>query len=63
VIHAGDVLVVPAGSKHNVINTDPGHDLKLYAIYAVPNHKDGIVRATKEEASLHEAAFDGKTTE
>jgi len=63
VVNAGDVLLVPAGSKHNVINTDTSHDLKLYTIYALPNHKDGIVRATKEDATLHEAAFDGKTTE
>lgn len=63
VVNAGDVLIVPAGAKHNVINTDTSNDLKLYAIYAVPHHKDGIVRATKEEASRLEAPFDGKTTE
>lgn len=62
-VKAGDVVIAPAGSKHNVINTDTNNDLKLYAIYALPNHKDGIVRTTKEEASKHEAKFDGKTTE
>ena len=61
-IKAGDVVLVPSGSKHNVINTG-AIDLKLYTIYALPNHKDGIVRATKEDASKHEAKFDGKTTE
>lgn len=62
-VKAGDVVLVPSGSKHNVINTDASNDLKLYTIYALPNHKDGIVRATKEDASKHEAKFDGKTTE
>lgn len=62
-VKAGDVVLVPSGSKHNVINTDAHNDLKLYTIYALPNHKDGIVRITKEEASRHEAKFDGKTTE
>ncbi|MFN7495265.1 MAG: cupin domain-containing protein [Cyclobacteriaceae bacterium] len=62
-VKAGDVVIVPSGSKHNVINTDPINDLKLYTIYALPNHKDGIVRATKQDAEKHEAKFDGKTTE
>ncbi|MBB5638396.1 mannose-6-phosphate isomerase-like protein (cupin superfamily) [Pedobacter cryoconitis] len=59
----GDVIIVPAGSKHNVINTDTKKDLKLYTIYAEPQHKDGIIRATKNDAERHEAKFDGKTTE
>lgn len=62
-VTAGDVVLVPSGVKHNVINTDPKESLKLYTIYAMPNHKDGIVRATKEEASRQEAKFDGKTSE
>jgi len=59
----GDVIIAPAGSKHNVINTDPHQDLKLYTIYAIPQHKDGIIRVTKKEAEQQEAKFDGKTTE
>lgn len=62
-VKAGDVVLVPSGSKHNVINTSIKDDLKLYTIYALPNHKDGIIRATKEEAAKLEAKFDGKTTE
>ena len=62
-VQAGDVVLVPWGAKHNVINTDARNDLKLYTICATPNHKDGIVRATKEEAEKNEAKFDGKTTE
>lgn len=59
----GDVLLVPAGAKHNVINTDDKEDLKLYTLYAPPHHKDGLVRATKEGAMKKEEKFDGKTTE
>jgi mannose-6-phosphate isomerase-like protein (cupin superfamily) len=59
----GDVIVVPAGAKHNVINTGKSGELKLYTIYAPPHHKDGIVRATKEEAEKHEEEFDEVTTE
>ncbi|MGE5521782.1 MAG: cupin domain-containing protein [Candidatus Dadabacteria bacterium] len=62
-IHDGDVLLVPAGAKHNVINTDDKEDLKLYTIYAPPHHKDGIVRASKEDAEKREETFDGRTTE
>lgn len=59
----GDVIVVPAGARHNVINTNPKEELKLYTLYAPPHHKDGLVRATKEAAEENEEAFDGKTTE
>lgn len=58
----GDVIIVPAGSQHNIINTGEGM-LKLYTIYAPAHHKDGIVRATKADAMAHEAEFDGVTTE
>jgi len=59
----GDVVVVPAGAKHNVINTSATEDLKLYTIYTPPHHKDQIVRKTKEEAEANDEEFDGKTTE
>lgn len=59
----GVSIVVPAGAEHNVINTSSTDDLKLYTIYSPAHHKDGIVRATKEEAMANEAEFDGVTTE
>ena len=59
----GDVIVIPAGAKHNIINADSTTELKMYTIYAPPHHKDGIVRATKEDAENNEAEFDGQTTE
>jgi len=43
------VAIVPAGSKHNVINIGDG-DLKLYTIYAPANHPEGTVHATREDA-------------
>jgi mannose-6-phosphate isomerase-like protein (cupin superfamily) len=59
----GDAVIVPAGAAHNVINTSDSEDLKLYTIYAPSHHKDGTVRATKEEAIADEPSFDGETTE
>lgn len=59
----GDAIVIPAGAKHNVINTSSSVALKMYTIYAPPHHKDQIVRTTKQEAEANEEDFDGKTTE
>jgi mannose-6-phosphate isomerase-like protein (cupin superfamily) len=59
----GDVIVVPAGAKHNIMNVDSTTQLKMYTIYAPPHHKDGIVRTTKKDAESNEAEFDGKATE
>lgn len=59
----GDVIIVPAGSEHNVLNMSNKKDLQFYTIYAVPHHKDGIVRETKEDAMRNEEDFDGVTTE
>ncbi len=59
----GSAVVVPMGAQHNVINTSDSEPLKLYTIYSPAHHKDGIVRATKEEAEANEEEFDGQTTE
>jgi len=59
----GAAIMAPAGAQHNVINTSETEDLKLYTLYAPAHHKDGIVRATKEEAEVNEAEFDGVTSE
>ena len=61
-IKADDAIIVPAGARHNVINTGD-KKLKLYTVYGPPDHKDGIVRATKAEAEATEEHFDGTTTE
>lgn len=62
-LHDGDVIVVPAGAEHNIMNTSASEDLKLYTIYSPAHHKDGIIRTTKDEAAANEAEFDGVTTE
>ena len=59
----GVAIIVPAGAQHNIINTSETEDLKLYTIYSPAHHKDGIVRATKDEAEANDAEFDGVTTE
>ena len=59
----GDVIIVPAGAQHNVINTSGTEALQLYTIYSPAHHKDGIVRATKAQAVSEEAEFDGVTSE
>ncbi len=61
-IRAGFALVVPAGGHHNIINTGKAA-LKLYTLYAPPNHRDGVVHHTREDAEADEEHFDGKTTE
>lgn len=59
----GSAVVIPAGTKHNIINTSEDGDMKIYTIYSPANHRDGVVHATKEEAEKDEEHFDGKTTE
>lgn len=61
-IQAGFVVLVPAGSNHNIINTG-SVPLKLYTIYAPPNHRDGVVHHTREDAEADNEHFDGNTTE
>ncbi len=59
----GVCIIVPTGAKHNIINTSETESLKMYTIYSPAHHKDGIVRATRDEAMSNEAEFDGITTE
>lgn len=46
----GDAIIVPAGAKHNVINTSITEKLKLYTIYSPPHHKHDVIHKTKAEA-------------
>ena len=48
-VKAGDVVAVPAGLKHNFINEGP-NPLVLYTVYGPPDHSEGAVHKTKEEA-------------
>ena len=54
VVHAGEAVVVPAGTYHNVVNTSVTKPLKLYTIYTPPNHLEGTVHKTKAEAEAAE---------
>jgi mannose-6-phosphate isomerase-like protein (cupin superfamily) len=54
-VTAGDVVVVPAGTRHNFLNAGP-NPLVLYTVYGPPDHADGVVHHTKEEAEAAEAA-------
>ena len=55
-------MLVPAGTKHNIVNTSAA-PLKLYTLYAPPNHRDGVVHRTRADAEKDNEHFDGKTTE
>ena len=59
----GDVIIVPAGSKHNIINTSSSDSLKLYTLYCPPHHEDGVIHTTKEQAASDDEHFAGGTTE
>jgi mannose-6-phosphate isomerase-like protein (cupin superfamily) len=61
-IQAGFAVLVPAGTKHNIVNTSDA-PLKLYTLYAPPNHRDGVVHHTRADAEADTEHFDGKTTE
>ncbi len=63
IITDGDAIIVPAGAKHNVINTSKTKELKLYTIYSPPEHQDKIIRKTKANALAKPEEFDGKTSE
>lgn len=45
---------VPAGTRHNVVNRG-SVDLRLYTIYAPPQHAHGTIHRTKAEADADEA--------
>jgi mannose-6-phosphate isomerase-like protein (cupin superfamily) len=46
----GDVVVIPAGTVHNIINTSATKRLSMYTIYSPANHPHGTVAHTKHEA-------------
>jgi mannose-6-phosphate isomerase-like protein (cupin superfamily) len=52
-VQPGDLVVVPAGTKHNFVNTGP-NPLVLYTVYGPPEHADSVVHHTKEEADAAE---------
>ncbi|MFN8381725.1 MAG: cupin domain-containing protein [Anaerolineales bacterium] len=61
-ISAGFAVLVPAGTNHNIVNTGRT-PLKLYTLYAPPNHRDRVLHHTRADAEKDNEHFDGKTTE
>ncbi len=59
----GFAVVIPAGTRHNVLNTGTTAELKLYSLYSPPEHKVGTIHKTKREADAdHDHHFDGRTS-
>ena len=62
-ISDGFAVLIPAGTRHNIINGASG-EMKIYTLYAPPNHLDGTIHKTKQEAIADEEEhFDGRTSE
>jgi mannose-6-phosphate isomerase-like protein (cupin superfamily) len=61
-IQPGLAIVIPAGTKHNIINTS-NIQMSLLTIYSPPNHRDGVIHHTRADAQADNEHFDGKTTE
>lgn len=49
----GDVVFIPAGTWHNIVNTGR-NALKVSSVYAPPNHRRGTVHLTKADAEREE---------
>lgn len=49
-IQKKSVIYVPAGTLHNITNTDSEEKMKLYTVYAPAVHADGTIHATKADA-------------
>jgi len=62
-VTGGSAVIIPAGARHNIINTSASVALKMYTIYSPPHHKDGTVHMTKAEAQADNEEFDGVPTE
>ena len=62
-VRDGFAVVIPAGTRHNVINTSKSADLKLYSLYSPPEHKVGTTHRTKKDADADaDHHFDGRTS-
>ncbi len=61
-LQAGYAVVVPAGAEHNIVNTGT-EPLKMYTIYAPPNHRDGVIHHSRAEAEADTEQFDGRISE
>ncbi len=55
----GTAVVIPAGTEHNVVNTSGLEPLRLYTSYSPPEHPDGTINRTKQEAVEYERRHHG----
>ncbi len=63
-LKAGYAIVVPKGTLHNIVNTSGEKPMKLYTVYAPPDHRDGTIHKTKADAEADKGDhFDGRTSE
>jgi len=56
---SGFSVTIPSGTNHNIVNTSMENPLKIYTIYSPPNHKDGTIHKTKQEAIDNEEHYEG----
>lgn len=61
-VEADMAMIVPAGARHNIRNTGT-EPLKLYTLYAPPEHRHETVHVTKADADVSHEHFDGVTSE
>lgn len=61
-ISTGFAVLIPAGTRHNIVNTG-NESMKLYTLYAPPNHRDGVVHHTRADAEADKEHFDGRISE
>ena len=61
-ISTGFAVLIPAGTRHNIVNTG-NEPMKLYTLYAPPNHRDGVVHHTRADAGADKEHFDGRASE
>jgi mannose-6-phosphate isomerase-like protein (cupin superfamily) len=63
-IEDGSAIVIPQGTRHNIVNTSSTEPMKLYTLYAPPDHTDGTIHKTKADAKIDKSDhFDGRTSE
>jgi mannose-6-phosphate isomerase-like protein (cupin superfamily) len=55
----GSAVIVPAGTRHNIINESSDAPMKLYTLYSPPQHAEGTVHRTKAEAQAAEEHYEG----
>jgi mannose-6-phosphate isomerase-like protein (cupin superfamily) len=53
-LKGGSAVIVPKGTNHNILNTSQSEPMKLYTLYAPPNHAEGTTHKTKAEAEAAE---------